>query len=160
MVTDVDIIKAFAEEWGYKYNLTRTVEDFNNLIDNEFKGFYLFQAQGTINPNFVGEFTLNHVFEGKIFVCTPSDIDGVLIKEDGEFDKFNNVKKVISLIPWYFLNLFDCPGEAEIKTRNAKPFYNWQNINYDGVVFDYTITFKNIIPQQNEQELKNIIQNG
>jgi len=161
MVTDVEIIKAFAEEWGFFFNLTRTVEDFNNLIDDQFKGYYIFLAQNSMNPTKENDesFSTDEVFTGKMFICTPSNIDGVLIDHNGDFDKFLNVKKIYRIKPWLLLDRFNCPAEVKITTSNVKPFYNWQNINYDGVVLDYVIRFDNIQLKLTETEIRNIIAN-
>lgn len=162
--TDVRIISDFAEFWGFKYNLTRSQKDFNNLLDSSFNGFYLFQAQGKLNPKSSQTgFTLDHEFSGSIYVCTPSDIAGVLSyydeNEQIKFDKYLNVEKAYQIQPWRLLNQFECPNEFELVLSNVRPFYNVFDINYDGVVIDYVFKFKNQSQDLSEQKIRDLIQN-
>lgn len=158
---DVRVVKHFAEIEGYKYFLTRESRDFANLLDSGFEGFYLFQAQGTMTPNIPQDgFNLSEVYTGQIFVCKPSNLDGVLITEDGQTDKFDAVEKALALKPYYWLTVIPCPLDAIITTSNVRPFYNLIGINYDGIVFDYRIEFRNITKKLNTAERRNIIENG
>lgn len=162
MDTDIRVIQDFSAKFGYKFFATRDAEDFNNLVDSSHKGYYLFVAQGSMNPKTSGDtgFSLSEEYTGKIFVCKPSDLDGVIITEDGEDDKYDAVHKAFQLMPYFWLNIFQCDLQPIITCSNVKPFYNWAGINYDGIVFDYKIEFKNVQRKLTNAEMLNIIENG
>ena len=159
---DIRVIQAFAEDFNYKFFATRQAQDFNNLLDSGHEGFYLFVAQGTMQPQTSNDtgFSLSEVYTGQIYVCKPSDLDGVIITEDGQDDKFDAVDKALKLTPYFLLNIFQCDLNPIITCSNVKPFYNWAGINYDGIVFDYRIEFKNVQGKLTKAEMLNIIENG
>ena len=153
--SDLNLIKEFAEAKGYYYYLARTSKDFFNLVDEAHQGLYLFHAQNRINPkNSVdtGNF-ISKEYTGTIWIAKVSDLDGVIHN-----DKMVEVERILSMQIDQDLNKYFCK-EDNIQVSNGRPFYDLFSTNYDGVMFDYSITVDENF-KLNQTIKDNYIRNG
>jgi len=135
MNTDVTLIEQFCTNKGFFYYLTRESLDFQNLVDEVFKGVYCFHAQGRINlTQSNAGFVQNKIYTGRLFFGVPSNLDGV-----AHNDKYQNTVYNIDRLEIHkMLNSYFCKDYL-FRLTNAQPFYNLFNINYDGISFDYEV---------------------
>lgn len=156
MQTDVTKLREFCKEWGYYYYQTRDSLDFQNLLDDDFKGVYCIHAQGRINTEVTDStgFIVSKEYTGRLYFCIPSNLDGII---DGDkYDKY--------IYPLDQLNIHDqlvkylCK-ESIVKITNIQPFYNLFSINYDGLSMDYEIEIDGA-SELTEEEKRFFITNG
>jgi hypothetical protein len=135
MNTDVILMQDFCTAKGFFYYLTRESLDFQNLLDESFKGVYCFHAQGRINlTQSASGFVSNKTYTGRLYFSVPSNIDGIIHE-----DKYQNTVYNIDRLEIHkMLNAYFCKDYV-FRLTNAQPFYNLFNINYDGISFDYEV---------------------
>lgn len=155
MKTDVILLKDFCDEKGFLYYLTRESLDFQNLVDEIFKGVYCFHAQGRINlTTSDAGFVQTKTYTGRLYFSVPSNLDGVIHE-----DKYQNTVYNIDRLEIHKMMTNYFCKDYIFRITNAQPFYNLFNINYDGISFDYEVEINETTDLTDEQKTE-FITNG